>query len=224
MNIQVHDDTAEATLGLWGTTCLSPLGHVKDAASSNIDHTTTNAPNVAQITTTQVAQPWIPGQTVLLLQAPGWKIGRTIYLNLTSTTILDIDPAIKDAEWLRNWALRQRSKEALNPPFPEGVFDLDALTTGPLRCLYTIAELDEFARAAPSETFQGYLSVLVVEVKLLENRQRGMLCCGECCGVPIYANALVGKCKGCDKEVGLRLNPRMVSIGLPILVIKPQQN
>lgn len=132
------------------------------------------------------------------------------YLSLSASTIVDVNPSIPDAHWLRQWSARQRSREAINPVFPEGVFDLQVIETGPVRCLFTIAELDEFARAAPKETFQGYLSVLITEVKLLECWKRRMLCCGECCNMPAYANALATTCKGCDKVVTLRLNPRIV--------------
>lgn len=79
-----------------------------------------------------------------------------------------------------------------------------------MRCLYTIAELDEFARAAPRETFQGYMSVLIMEVKLLDCWKRHMLLSGECCSIPAYANATTTICKGCDKQVALRLNPRIL--------------
>ena len=106
--------------------------------------------------------------------------------------------------------MRQRSREAINPRFPEGVFDLHAIKSGPVRCLFTIAELDEFARAAPGETFQGYLSVVIMEVKLLDCKKRQMLLSGECCNMPVYANATTATCKGCDKEVTLRLNPRIL--------------
>lgn len=123
---------------------------------------------------------------------------------------MDVDPSIPDADWLRRWSISQRSREAINPPFPEGVFDLQVIQSGPVRCLYTIAELDEFARAAPSETFQGYLSVMIMEVKLLECWKRRMLCCGECCNMAAYANALTTTCRGCDKDVPLRLNPRIL--------------
>ena len=199
INIQVHDDTAGATFGLWGTSALSPTG-----GSSAID--TIEATDA----TSKSNAPWKAGETVLLLEAPGWKIGRGTYLSLTTTTIVDVDPAISDADWLRRWASRQKVREAINPPFPEGVFDLNLMITGPLRCLYTFGDLDEFARAAPQETFQGFMSVLVMEVRLLENWKRDMLMCGECCFMSIYANALEGTCKGCDKKVELRLNPRIV--------------
>jgi len=79
-----------------------------------------------------------------------------------------------------------------------------------VRCLFTIAELDEFARAAPTETFQGYLSLLIMEVKLLEYWKRQMLLASECCSMPIYANAMTAKCRGCDKDVTLRLSPRLL--------------
>ena len=84
------------------------------------------------------------------------------------------------------------------------------MESGPVRCLFTIAELDEAARATPTETFQGYLSLLIMEVKLLDCRKWHMLLSNECCNMPIYANATTATCKGCDKEVLLRLNPRIL--------------
>ncbi|KAF2173008.1 hypothetical protein M409DRAFT_62645 [Zasmidium cellare ATCC 36951] len=197
INLQVHDDTAEATLGLWGTLAFSPFGQSIDASVTDAEESTTR-------------HGWVPGETVLLMQAPGWKFGRTTYLSFTSTTILDIDPDIPDADWLRRWALRQKSREAINPPFPEDVFEIDALTIGPIRCLFTIGELDEFARCAPNETFQGYLSIIIMETKLLDLWRRNMLLSNECCNIPIYANALTVQCKGCDQEVQLRLNPKIL--------------
>ena len=138
INIQVHDDTAGATFGLWGTPALSPTG----------GFAATNTTEITDVTAKSNA-PWKAGETVLLLEAPGWKIGRGTYLSLTTTTIVDVDPAISDADWLRRWASRQKAREAINPPFPEGVFDLNTLVNSPLRCLYTFGDLDEFTRAAP---------------------------------------------------------------------------
>lgn len=209
ISVQVHDDTAGATLGLWGTPASTPAGGFSNCDTANtVDQTT------------KVSGSWKAGETVLLLEAPGWKIGRGTYLSLTTTTLVDVNPAMTDADWLRRWATRQKLREAINPPFPEGVFDLNAMVTSPLRCLYTFADLDEFARAAPLETFQGYLSVLVMEVKLLENWKRGMLLCGECCSMSVYANAQVGTCKGCDKQVELRLNPKIVCMSMRIVLCR----
>lgn len=130
---------------------------------------------------------------------------------MTAATIVDVDPDIPDADWLRRWSLRQRSREAINLPFPEDVFDLQIIKYGPIRCLYTIGELDEFARAAPNETFQGYLSVLITEVKLHECWKRQMLFSSECCNIALYANATVAKCRGCDKNVNLRISPKIIA-------------
>lgn len=67
VNLQVHDDTGEVTLGLWGTSASSPYGgQVVDLSNPGT--------NVARAS-------WKPGETVLLIQAPGWKIGRTVSLN-----------------------------------------------------------------------------------------------------------------------------------------------
>lgn len=223
VEVLIHDDTAEATLGLWGTAASSPFA----VTTLNPSDNTTNPDAVA------AKQGWRPGETVLLLQSPAWKIGRKVsllsqssttehplitethqtYLSLSATTLLDINPSIPDTTWLRRWSLRQKSREAINPPFPSpSPFDLQALTYGPVRALYTIANLDEFARAAPKETFQGYLSVVIVEVKLLEYWKRRMVMSGECCGIAAYANALSAECRGCGKQVPLRINPRVLAL------------
>lgn len=65
VNVHVHDDTAEATLGLWGTSALTPSGLGSLDNSANPDAAT-------------IKDCWKAGETVLLLQAPGWKIGRSV--------------------------------------------------------------------------------------------------------------------------------------------------
>lgn len=66
LNVHVQDDTAEATLGLWGTSALSPL---------NLGSSTDNKfnPDAAMS-----KEGWKAGETILLIQAPGWKIGRSV--------------------------------------------------------------------------------------------------------------------------------------------------
>ncbi|SMQ45768.1 unnamed protein product [Zymoseptoria tritici ST99CH_3D7] len=196
MNLQVHDDTAEATLGLWGTSSLTTHGN--QSKSTDV------------VDPTMSTQKWRAGETVLLIQSPGWKFGRSTYLSFTSSTIVDVDPYIPDADWLRRWSIRQKVREAINPPFPENVFEPEIVKTGPIRCLFSIADLDEFARCAPGEIFQGYMSVLIMEMKLLECWKRNMLLSGECCSIPIHVNAMSATCKGCEKEVDLRLSPRIM--------------
>ncbi|KAJ9665734.1 hypothetical protein H2201_004219 [Coniosporium apollinis] len=60
------------------------------------------------------------------------------------------------------------------------------------------------------ERFMGYLSVIIMELNITCLHRRNMLMCTECCGVPVYANATSAKCKQCEKETALRINPRML--------------
>lgn len=78
------------------------------------------------------------------------------------------------------------------------------------RILFTLSTLDEFARSAPDEMFTGYLSVLITELHITLLHRRQMLCCNECCGVPIYANSTSAKCKHCEQTVALLVNPRIL--------------
>jgi hypothetical protein len=80
----------------------------------------------------------------------------------------------------------------------------------PNRILFTFASLDEFARANINETFTGYLSVLLTELHITLLFRRQMLCCNECCGVPIFANTTSAKCKQCKKSIPLLVNPRIL--------------
>lgn len=80
----------------------------------------------------------------------------------------------------------------------------------PQKVLWTLADLDEFARASPEEHFMGYLSVVIVEMNLVTCARRNMLLCNECCGMPIFANKVETKCKQCERIVALRVNPRVL--------------
>ena len=71
VNLQVQDDTSDATLGLWGTSATSPFG--------------VSSQDEAMITNTEAViakQGWKAGETVLLIQAPGWKIGRSVRMHM----------------------------------------------------------------------------------------------------------------------------------------------
>ncbi|KAF2838088.1 hypothetical protein M501DRAFT_992963 [Patellaria atrata CBS 101060] len=179
VNVIVFDDTAEATLTLWGSAVNS-------------------------------VSPWQVSSTVLLISNPGWRIERRAWISLTANTYVDLDPSMTDAEWLRAFAQRLTKRDHINPPFPEGAFDIEAAKTSPIRVLYTLAEVDEFIRAAPGETFTGYLSTIIMELNIMSLHRRNMLMCTECCGVPLYANATTATCKQCERPVPLSTNPRLL--------------
>jgi hypothetical protein len=56
----------------------------------------------------------------------------------------------------------------------------------------------------------GYISVLITEVNITINFKRNMLMSTECCGIPIFANWVTARCKQCEKQVPLRINPRIL--------------
>jgi hypothetical protein len=116
-----------------------------------------------------------------------------------------------DARYVRALAQRLTKKEHVNPPFPTDVFDVKAAEEVPVRVLYKLSEIDEFARRNPGEKVMGYISVVVTEVHVVSNFKRNMLMSTECCGLPIFANAVVAKCRQCEKDAELRINPGIVS-------------
>lgn len=176
VNVGLSDDTAEATLTLWGSICTS-------------------------------ASLWRVSQTVLLMSNPGWRIEQNVRLSVTTSTMIDVDPDMEDANWLRGWAQRLKRREHVNPEFPEDVFDFESLKSSQLKIKYTLAELDEFARGAPCKRFMGFMSIVLTELNLSLLQRRNMLMCNECCGVPIYDNVTSTKCKQCNASVDLRVNP-----------------
>jgi hypothetical protein len=113
---------------------------------------------------------------------------------------------------VRALAQRFTKKEHVNPPFPVDVFDIEAAEQAVVRVLYKLSEIDEFARKNPMEKVTGFISVLVTEVHVVSNFKRNMLMSTECCGLPIFANAVTAKCRQCEKENALRINPRIVRI------------
>lgn len=179
VNVGLFDDTAEATLTLWGPMC----GSVQD---------------------------WKASGTVLLITNPGWRDGAKPSISLNASTMVEVDPDVEDATWLKAFATRLTRREHVNPDFPEDIFDFEALRFSQLRIKYTLADLDEFSRAAPTERFMGYMSVLMTELKLGLLQRRNMLMCNECCGVALYGNVLSLQCTRCKKHVPLRVNPRVV--------------
>ncbi|KAE9988033.1 hypothetical protein EG327_003557 [Venturia inaequalis] len=164
VNINIFDDTAEATLTLWGPSALS-------------------------------ACTWEPSKTILFISSPGWRIDRRTYISLTSSTLIDIDPNISDAEWLRTYAERLTRHTNINPPFPYKSFDLQTARESENQILFTFAELDQFIRSSPDSTFTGYLNVMITEINITTLHRR---------------HQLLTKCKNCEKDVILEINPKIL--------------
>ncbi|KAB2576349.1 hypothetical protein DBV05_g4945 [Lasiodiplodia theobromae] len=187
------------------------------------------------------------GNAPLSLLSPPSDGPSYIWLSLTANTLVEIDPApLRDATWLRGYAQRLLKKRPLPPsssyaspsspssstrfqtspdgasphPFPP----LAAIEAADQRILYTLADIDEFARKAvaervtkngvggaraqqqppPPEPLQlvGFASVVLTEVNLVKLFRRGALACGRCvkCGGAVYANDVVGRCGWCCSD------------------------
>jgi hypothetical protein len=179
VSLSIFDDTADATLTLYGCLC---------ASASLLQ----------------------PSTSILLISSPGWRIDKTAKLTLNATSRLDIDPDTPDARRLRALAQRLKKRDHVNPPFPP--IDPTPFATAPLRALYRLADIDEFARANPTQPLLGYMSVVLTELNVVTPCKRSMLMCNECCGAPVFANATATACRRCGKQVALRVNPHLVCV------------
>ncbi|KAI9730849.1 MAG: hypothetical protein M1834_005567 [Cirrosporium novae-zelandiae] len=180
IDLLVFDDTSTATLSLYNDKIASSLS-------------------------------WQPSVTTLLITKPHSRMDfkEGIELSIKSYTRVDIDPDFVDAQWLRSYAQRLTKRQHINPPFQEGVFDLDQFEMAESKLLFRLSDIDSFVRSKPNEIYMGYLSILITELNLVTLSIDGRLLCNECCGMPIYANATSAKCKTCNTEVSLRINPRL---------------
>ncbi|KAF1971037.1 hypothetical protein BU23DRAFT_537230 [Bimuria novae-zelandiae CBS 107.79] len=156
------------------------------------------------------ASTWQPSHTVLLIANPGWRIDRTAKLSLNANTHLHVNPNMADARYVRALAQRLTKKEHVNPPFPSDVFDAKGAENAEVKALFKLREIDEFARSNPKAKAVGYISVLITQLHIVANYKRNMLMSSECCGIPIFASTLTAKCRQCERECVLRINPRIL--------------
>lgn len=115
LEVAIFDDTADSILKLWGAV-------------------------------TGTAKDWRASKTVLLISRPGIKFeynGKGS-LGLSPASMVDVEPAFVDAEWLREYAAKAHRAESMRQDWPEGVFDVDEATNGTCRILFTIADVDEW--------------------------------------------------------------------------------
>jgi hypothetical protein len=153
------------------------------------------------------AREWAQRETTLLITSPGKRPDRKLSIN--ARTLVEIDPDIGESACLRRWI--QREDCPINDHFPSDVFNVKSCVHAPLRLQFTLASLDSFIRASPWQVHAGYLSVVLTDLHLLSLWKRGQLFSMECCGTPVYANAISGRCEQCRTcDIRLRINPNLV--------------
>ncbi|KAH8202838.1 hypothetical protein TruAng_003001 [Truncatella angustata] len=121
------------------------------------------------------ARSLVPNQRILWISHPNYK---TLYGHLVCA----------DVEWLRKKAKELAKKESVLNHFPEGIWDVEATVNSTARELLKIAEMDENIRQDLESNTTDKLNVIISEVNLMAVWHKGMLCCTECCGIPLYAN------------------------------------
>lgn len=151
------------------------------------------------------AQSWAKNKTVLLISYPRLCNQR---LSITSRSHIDIDPDITEAITLRKHV--QRENCPINQPFPEDMFEIEALETSSMRLQFTFQSLSEFVAAGEEQVITGYISVILTQVTLMSLVTRKQLFSMECCDMPIYANKIMGKCGQCGNKIALRVNPNLI--------------
>ncbi|KAI8932169.1 hypothetical protein NX059_011051 [Plenodomus lindquistii] len=156
LTLTIFDNTADATLTLYSSLCSSAT-HLK------------------------------PSHSILLISNPGWRIDKTAKLTINANSRIDIDPDTGDARRLRALAQRLTKKEHVNPPFPIASTDLEIAVKefkqAAQRPLFTLADIDDFARSNPKERCIGYLSVIITALNIVTPFKRNMLMSNECYSV-----------------------------------------
>jgi hypothetical protein len=153
-----------------------------------------------------------PSKTILLISNPGWRIDTTAKLSLNATSRVDIDPDLRDAQHLLRLAQRLTKREHVNPCFPDVSIDIASFPNAPVRALYRLSDIDDFARTNPRQELVGYVSVVLTQLDVVAPFKRNMLMCNECCGKEVFGNKVRVRCEACGGDVGLRVNPGIVSL------------
>lgn len=70
------------------------------------------------------APAWKPSHTLLLISNAKFRDGRRPEITTTAETHLEVDPEIRDAEWLRDFARKLATRDHVNPLFPVDGMDV----------------------------------------------------------------------------------------------------
>ncbi|KAK4168831.1 hypothetical protein QBC43DRAFT_356369 [Cladorrhinum sp. PSN259] len=184
IEVRVFDETADCMLRLWEDKIVS-------------------------------AKSWTPNQTILLITHPTLRQPDTRNpspeLGINSRSMVDVDPAFPDADWLRKMAINRIKKEVVYIPFPTGIWNAELAINGPNRTLFTLADVDDCVRDDPDAIFAGKLNLVIVGVSITDYFNKKSLCCYECCSLTVYANIPNAVCRNCQTaHHSLALNPRII--------------
>ncbi|PQE23650.1 nucleic acid-binding protein [Rutstroemia sp. NJR-2017a BVV2] len=190
------------------------IGSVRVREVELVDHTGSVMWSIWGEDLNSSLESWEGKGTVLLITEPVFKVGFRGMggLSLGRNTWVDVEPECADARWLRRWWRgRERRRERVGMRVPEGVFEEEGWE-GPRPALFKLADVDEWARDEPHQTFTGFISVIILDVYLVQNYRRNMLMYTECCTTPHYTNSPLPPlpCPHCHTPLSFTLNPHIV--------------
>ncbi|KAK0735668.1 hypothetical protein B0T21DRAFT_442340, partial [Apiosordaria backusii] len=129
------------------------------------------------------AKSWVANQTILLITNPTLKFpnrkNAPTEIGIGSGSMVEVDPAFPDADWLRRMATARTRRESVHIPFPTDIWDVETTIHGPNRTLFTLADIDDFVRDEPEAVFTGKLNLLITGVSIMEQCRKRQLCCFE---------------------------------------------
>ncbi|KAI0601365.1 hypothetical protein F4775DRAFT_589582 [Biscogniauxia sp. FL1348] len=156
IEVGIFDDTANCMLKLWG-----------DKVAS--------------------ARTWVPSETILLILKPTCRIpgrpnahqaGVCAELGIGYNSIVDVNPDFEEANWLRKKVQDMSKKDSAHTPFPPHTWDVVRAMKGPVRVLFTIAEVaDQVLYSETKSDFTGKVNVIILEMKLMDCWRKGKMCC-----------------------------------------------
>ncbi|KAK9426161.1 hypothetical protein SUNI508_12522 [Seiridium unicorne] len=187
VEVGICDETATSVLKLWG------------------DHVPTS-------------KSFVPNHTILLISHPicktaGQQVGKSqssTEVSIGYSSMVHLNPIFAEAAWLRKKITDISKKESVLVSFPCEVWDNEVSLNHAARELFTISEVDENVRQDTKRDFVGKLNIVILEMHLTAILRKGMLCCTECCNIPLYANKPLAMCKNCGSQRELSLNPRVL--------------
>ncbi|KAI1005191.1 hypothetical protein K3495_g3024 [Podosphaera aphanis] len=166
--------------------------------------------------TIQSTREWRPAETVLLISSPGYRPPHDNIgygkgnIEIRRHTMIDIDPDLADTVGLRRWAEIQSRREALTWEFVDEDWDTQISGNKVVKTLFTLADLDNWARSKGDQTLTCYVNVTIMSLRLEALHSREKLMCGRCCGVPLYSNSSFSSCLTCGKPTLLMPNARLI--------------
>jgi len=129
------------------------------------------------------ARMWVASETVLLITNPGFRPAKgknsNPELRVDITSMVDVNPELPEAEWLRRLAAARTKQGRACIPFPEKLWEAGVTANCSDHVVFTLAEIDERARADSGAHFCGMVALLVAGVNIAENYRTVKLCCSD---------------------------------------------